>query len=154
MAALEVLRTLKETGIQLPFHLEAVDFTDEEGTLVGMLGSQALTGKFHAGVLERNHCRESCHLAALEKGGLHVERISEAARSPRSLCGYLELHIEQAPGWMQRVCKSVWSPALWGCALCADLYRTGKPCGHHIHERPPGCRVGAPARCTWLRISV
>ncbi len=95
MAALEVLRTLKETGIQLPFHLEAVDFTDEEGTLVGMLGSQALTGKFHAGVLEETIAGKAATLAALEKGGLHVERISEAARSPRSLCGYLELHIEQ-----------------------------------------------------------
>src|SRR6266508_5905512 len=37
MAAFEVLRTIKDAGIKLKVHLEAVDFTDEEGTLVGLL---------------------------------------------------------------------------------------------------------------------
>ena len=44
MAALEVLRTVKENGIKLRVNLEAIDFTDEEGTLVGLLGSAALAG--------------------------------------------------------------------------------------------------------------
>src|SRR5262245_37796709 len=47
MAALEVLRTIKESGIRLKLRLEAIDFTDEEGTLVGLLGSAALTGHLH-----------------------------------------------------------------------------------------------------------
>ncbi|HMD80491.1 MAG TPA: M20/M25/M40 family metallo-hydrolase, partial [Anaerolineales bacterium] len=34
MAALEVLRTIQENGIGLSVNLEAIDFTDEEGTLV------------------------------------------------------------------------------------------------------------------------
>src|SRR5512145_3326349 len=37
IAALEVLRTVKESGIKLHVNLEAIDFTDEEGTLVGLL---------------------------------------------------------------------------------------------------------------------
>ena len=44
MAALEVLRTVKEAGLRLRPNLEAIDFTDEEGTLVGLLGSAALAG--------------------------------------------------------------------------------------------------------------
>src|SRR3990172_49322 len=34
LAALEALRTVKESGLSLPVDLEAIDFTDEEGTLV------------------------------------------------------------------------------------------------------------------------
>jgi N-carbamoyl-L-amino-acid hydrolase len=44
VAALEALRVVKEAGISLPVHLEAIDFTDEEGTLVGLLGSAAMAG--------------------------------------------------------------------------------------------------------------
>ncbi|HEX5809330.1 MAG TPA: M20/M25/M40 family metallo-hydrolase, partial [Anaerolineales bacterium] len=42
MAAFEVLRTIKDAGLTLKVNLEAIDFTDEEGTLVGLLGSAAL----------------------------------------------------------------------------------------------------------------
>src|SRR6185295_12146331 len=44
IAALEVLRTVKASGIKLNVNLEAIDFTDEEGTLVGLLGSAAIAG--------------------------------------------------------------------------------------------------------------
>ena len=35
VAGLEVLRTIKEAGLKLHHHLEAIDFTDEEGTATG-----------------------------------------------------------------------------------------------------------------------
>ena len=44
LCALEVLRSVQDAGLELPVALEAIDFTDEEGTLVGLLGSWALTG--------------------------------------------------------------------------------------------------------------
>ena len=44
VAALEVLRAVKDAALELPVSLEAIDFTDEEGSLVGLLGSWALTG--------------------------------------------------------------------------------------------------------------
>ena len=44
LAALEVLHVIKENNLQLSTHLEAMDFTDEEGTYLGCLGSQALSG--------------------------------------------------------------------------------------------------------------
>src|SRR5688572_25836003 len=52
MAAFEVLRTIKEAGLQLRVNLEAIDFTDEEGTLVGLLGSAAVAGRLHPDVLQ------------------------------------------------------------------------------------------------------
>src|SRR5919198_4318786 len=39
LAALEVLRTVQDAGLEPRTVLEAIDFTDEEGTLVGLLGS-------------------------------------------------------------------------------------------------------------------
>ena len=44
VAALEVLQTIKDQNIPLKYNLEAIDFTDEEGRFVGLLGSQAITG--------------------------------------------------------------------------------------------------------------
>src|SRR5688572_661420 len=43
-AAPEVLRTVKEAGVDLPNHLEAISVTDEEGTWSGLLGSRAIAG--------------------------------------------------------------------------------------------------------------
>ena len=44
LCALEVVRSVKDAGLDLPVALEAVDFTDEEGTLIGLLGSWAMSG--------------------------------------------------------------------------------------------------------------
>ncbi len=44
VCALEVLRAVKDAGLDLPVALEAVDFTDEEGTLIGTLGSWRARG--------------------------------------------------------------------------------------------------------------
>ena len=44
LAGLEALRCVKEDHLSLPYNLEVVDFTDEEGTLVGLLGSSAVSG--------------------------------------------------------------------------------------------------------------
>ena len=51
LAALEALRTVQEAGVALPVDLEAIDFTDEEGTLVGELGSNALAGSLTPAML-------------------------------------------------------------------------------------------------------
>jgi beta-ureidopropionase / N-carbamoyl-L-amino-acid hydrolase len=97
MAAFEVLRTVQEAGIALPFNLEAIDFTDEEGTLISLLGSLAVAGK-----LTRSDCqsprggREE-FLAGLNRAGLNEESLLTARRDAGRLAGYFELHIEQGP---------------------------------------------------------
>ncbi|MDP1544716.1 MAG: M20/M25/M40 family metallo-hydrolase, partial [Anaerolineales bacterium] len=53
LAALEVLKTVRENRINLKVQLEAMDFTDEEGTLVGVLGSAALAGHLSKENLEK-----------------------------------------------------------------------------------------------------
>ncbi len=95
VAALEVLRTVKENRIKLGVKLEAIDFTDEEGTLVGLLGSAALAGRLHPEALKNPRGGREDLIAGMNRAGLSEAGIFKAARSKGSLAGYLELHIEQ-----------------------------------------------------------
>lgn len=97
VAALEVLRTVRDAGVDVPVSLEAIDFTDEEGTLVGLLGSFALAGALDPAMLAAPRGGRDRLLAGLESVGLEEERLGDALRDPATLAGYLELHIEQGP---------------------------------------------------------
>jgi beta-ureidopropionase / N-carbamoyl-L-amino-acid hydrolase len=95
MAALEVLKTIKENGIRLRVRLEAIDFTDEEGTLAGLLGSAALTGHLHPELLQNPRGGRKNLVEGMERAGLSDEGMMSAARPKGSIAGYVELHIEQ-----------------------------------------------------------
>ena len=95
MAALEVLKTVRENGIRLKVQLEAMDFTDEEGTLVGLLGSAALAGHLSKENLEKPRGGRERLLEGMRRAGLTEAGMLSAARTKESLAGYLELHIEQ-----------------------------------------------------------
>ena len=95
VAALEVLRTVKENGIKLKVDLEAIDFTDEEGTLVGLLGSAALAGHLTPEMLQSPRGGRENLVEGMKRAGLSDESMLSAARSKGTLAGYLELHIEQ-----------------------------------------------------------
>jgi beta-ureidopropionase / N-carbamoyl-L-amino-acid hydrolase len=95
IAALEVLRTIQENDVQLKVRLEAIDFTDEEGTLVGSLGSAALTGYLHPELLHNPRGGRENLIQGMERAGITEESIWNAKRPRESLAGYLELHIEQ-----------------------------------------------------------
>jgi N-carbamoyl-L-amino-acid hydrolase len=95
VAALEVLLSIKDADLKLPIHLEAIDFTDEEGTFIGLLGSSAQGGKIRAADLTETRGRKDGLVSGLTRSGLTPETIIHAARKPSTLAGYLELHIEQ-----------------------------------------------------------
>ena len=95
MAAFEVLRTIKDSGLKLKVNLEAIDFTDEEGTLVGLLGSAALAGRLHEDVLQNPRGGRDALVEGMKRAGLSDESMLSAARPNETLAGYLELHIEQ-----------------------------------------------------------
>ncbi len=95
LAAIEVLRAVQEAGIPLRFDLEAIDFTDEEGSLVGLLGSSAMAGILNRHELENPRGGRGNLLAGLARAGLSEDGLLAARRDPHGLAGYLELHIEQ-----------------------------------------------------------
>lgn len=94
-AALEVVRVIQEQQTRLPVNLEVINFTDEEGTLVGMLGSRALTGTLGTGDLANPFCGRAVLEQRLAAAGLDIQKVTEAKRPAGSVSGYLELHIEQ-----------------------------------------------------------
>ncbi len=97
VAALEVVLQLQDHAAQLPFHVEAIDFSDEEGTFSGLLGSFAFTGKLTPQMLTSVRGGQDQLAQGLTQAGLTVDSLLSARRDPEKLAGYLELHIEQGP---------------------------------------------------------
>lgn len=94
-AALEVLRVVKENHLALAVNLEAIDFTDEEGTLVGFIGSAGVAGNLTPADLQNPRGGRDQLQAGLARAGLTKAGLFTAARPRESIAGYLELHIEQ-----------------------------------------------------------
>jgi N-carbamoyl-L-amino-acid hydrolase len=97
VAALHTLLAVRKADVRLPVALEAIDFTDEEGTLVGLLGSLAVAGSLSPDALLAPRGGRSALVSGLARAGLREEQLAAARRDPATLAGYLELHIEQGP---------------------------------------------------------
>lgn len=98
IAGLECIRVLQENQIPLKHAVEVVATSEEEGRFGGMLGSQALTGQLTLDWLERAQDASGETLReAMAKCQMRYHHAMEAARDPKTLVGFLELHIEQGP---------------------------------------------------------
>lgn len=95
LAALECLRRIQEAGLKPRYHLEAINFTDEEGTWKSLFGSNGLIGKISAADLSDTLQDNMAFRAALYRAGILLDELHHAQRDPKSILGYLELHIEQ-----------------------------------------------------------
>jgi N-carbamoyl-L-amino-acid hydrolase len=95
LAALEVLNSIKDADLQLPVHLEAIDFTDEESTYVEFLGSRAFIGQLTENNLQVRDGNQAAFDTILESMDLSRTQLFTCGRDPKDFVGYLELHIEQ-----------------------------------------------------------
>jgi len=85
-------------GLKLPFGIEVVGFSEEEGVRFGVpfIGSRALVGRVDEELLGRKDEHGISVRKAIQDFGLNPNGISKAALSDDVL-GYLEFHIEQGP---------------------------------------------------------
>lgn len=85
-------------GEKLPFAIELVGFSDEEGTRFGVpfIGSRALVGRVDEGLLTVQDAAGISVRHAIQNFGLHASEI-EDARLHGDVRAYLEFHIEQGP---------------------------------------------------------
>ncbi len=85
-------------GRRLPFAIEVVGFSEEEGVRFGLpfIGSRALIGKLDEELLNRQDTHGISVRNAIKSFGLNPSEIPRAALSSDTLA-YLEFHIEQGP---------------------------------------------------------
>ena len=97
--ALAVVARLRDELPRLPFALEIVAFSDEEGTRFGsaLLGSRAVAGTWREEFWNYRDDAGVTLRQAFYDFGLDPDRVHEAARRQQDLVGYLEAHIEQGP---------------------------------------------------------
>lgn len=94
LAALEALRRVQEAGQTPPMTLEAINFTDEEGSLVGLLGSRAVAGLLTRDDFDAPRGGKAALDAGLQRAKLTPEGVLSAQRD--NIAAYIELHVEQA----------------------------------------------------------
>lgn len=98
LTGLECLRVLSDSGRVPPMDIELIAFSDEEGRFGGMFGSQSMAGQITPDTIHSSSDPGGIRLAeAMEERGLDPWAALQARRDPRSVGGYLELHIEQGP---------------------------------------------------------
>jgi allantoate deiminase len=85
-------------GRKLPFAIEVVGFSEEEGVRFGtpFIGSRALVGSLDEDLLRRQDAQGISIRKAIEDFGLNPAEIAQAAIEDNVL-GYVEFHIEQGP---------------------------------------------------------
>ncbi|OYU27766.1 MAG: OHCU decarboxylase [Burkholderiales bacterium PBB2] len=95
------VRELHAAARRLPFAIEVVAFSEEEGQRypATFLGSSALTGQFDPAWLELQDREGIPMRAAMQAAGLPgtMEAITALARDPARYLGFVEVHIEQGP---------------------------------------------------------
>jgi OHCU decarboxylase len=99
-----VVRHLHQRGEKLPFHLEIIGFSEEEGVRFKstFLGSSAIAGRFDLALLDKQDADGITMRAALLDAGHNVDDIPKIARDPAGLLGFVEVHIEQGPVLLER----------------------------------------------------
>jgi N-carbamoyl-L-amino-acid hydrolase len=103
MGAIEVVQTLTDHDLTLRHPVEALVFTNEEGTRIHrwLLGSRAMVGLLEPADLSVIDDEGVSLSARLSDIGGDLSRIEEARRPPGELAAYFELHIEQGPALHQ-----------------------------------------------------
>ena len=93
VALLEALQ-----GRHLPFAIEVIAFSEEEGVRFGtpFIGSRALVGRLDDQLLDMQDAQGITVRKAIENFGLNPENIPQA-KLANDVLGYLEFHIEQGP---------------------------------------------------------
>ncbi len=103
LVALALVEELQQLRRKLPFHLDVIAFSEEEGVRFSssFLGSSAVAGRFDPRLLERRDADGRSLDEVMREAGLEPDKIPSLARRADELAGYLEVHIEQGPVLLQ-----------------------------------------------------
>ncbi len=99
LMGLNLVESIIQQGIELPFHLELMAFSDEEGVRfhTTYLGSKVVTGAFEPALLQKTDADGITLAQALAEMGGDATALAADALPTAEWLGYFELHIEQGP---------------------------------------------------------
>jgi allantoate deiminase len=98
LVGLAAVERLGRGGRRLPFAVEVVAFTEEEGLrFPSFLGSRTMAGNLNPAMLNVPDAAGVTVAEAIRAFGGDPSLIAKDARRPGDLLGYLEVHIEQGP---------------------------------------------------------
>jgi len=98
LAGVECLQTIHESGLRTRLPLMVAAWSDEEGRYAGLFGSRAFTGKLDAKEIPHLRSADGERLVdAMARAGFNAYDAPKARCNPKTLAGYVELHIEQGP---------------------------------------------------------
>lgn len=99
LAGIACVHELNENNERLPFAIEVLGFSEEEGVRYNatLLGSRAIAGNFDYALLDTVDADGISLSAAIRNYGLNPDRLHEAAYDPAQVLAFVELHIEQGP---------------------------------------------------------
>ncbi|GAA3988044.1 Zn-dependent hydrolase [Hymenobacter antarcticus] len=104
LMGLDLLEHLLAQQAELPFHIELIAFSDEEGVRfhTTYLGSEVVAGSFNPSVLARTDAGGITLARALEIMEADATQIAADAIPAADWLGYFEMHIEQGPVLWER----------------------------------------------------
>ena len=93
------VKELARWPIRLPFNIEVVAFSEEEGQRfkAAFLSSGALVGDFDASWLDQQDADGITMRQAMQQAGLNIDDIPNLKRDAADYLGFIEVHIEQGP---------------------------------------------------------
>jgi allantoate deiminase len=99
LVAIACIERLRQSNTRLPFDLQVVGFSDEEGVRFhsAYLGSKVLAGTFSSEELKRTDAQGITMAEAIRNFGGNPDALTSACLDPDRLLGYAEVHIEQGP---------------------------------------------------------
>jgi allantoate deiminase len=96
---LDLVEHIIKQNLTLPFHLELIAFSDEEGVRfhTTYLGSKVVTGAFEPALLQNSDLQGITLAQAIAAMGGNAAQLVTDALPAEEWLGYFELHIEQGP---------------------------------------------------------
>ena len=104
LMGLDILTHIIQLRIALPFHIELIAFSDEEGVRyhTTYLGSKVVTGSFEPDLLQKKDDAGITLQEAIIQMNGDPNRLKTDAIAPEEWLGYFEIHIEQGPVLYER----------------------------------------------------
>jgi allantoate deiminase len=104
LLGLDLLENLREDQAVLPFHVELIAFSDEEGVRfhTTYLGSKVVAGSFDHSLLAKTDAAGISLTDAIHTMGGNVATLADDAIAAEDWLGYFEAHIEQGPVLWER----------------------------------------------------